>query len=112
MDGSGDLFFGHGQPQAGEGIDQIVVLPLHWSGTLLHRVLLPFCVEENDFSIDAHASVNDCNTLLSQGLVKYGAVACPLRSGKHATLLQLVVPGLADPQLRNEFIERNEATSR
>jgi hypothetical protein len=44
-DGNGDLFLGHSQPQAGKGSEQIVMLAPDGNGTLLHRFLLPFCIE-------------------------------------------------------------------
>jgi hypothetical protein len=111
MDGSGNLFFGHGQPQAGEGSDQIVVLPLHWSGTLLHRFLLPFCVEEDRFAVNSDSTTNYLNALLHQGVVENGSVTCPLRSRENALFLELVVAGLADAQLLAEFLKGDEPTS-
>ncbi len=110
MDRSSHLFLGHGQPKAGEGGDQIVVLSLHWSGTLLHRFLLPFCVKENRFPITAHPSANYLGTLLRQVVIENGTVACPLWSGEYALFLELVVPGLADAQLLAQFSERDEAS--
>jgi hypothetical protein len=81
---------------------------LHWSGTLLHRFLLPFCIEENRFTVDSNPCANYLDALLRQVVVENGTVACPLGSGEHALFLELVVPGLADAQLVAEFSERDE----
>lgn len=110
MNGSGDLFFGHDQPQAGEGGDQIVVLSFDGNGTFLHRFLLSFCVEEDRFTVDSDSTANHFNALLRQVVVENGTVACPLWSGKHALFLELVVAGLADAQLLTEFLKGDEAS--
>jgi hypothetical protein len=84
---------------------------LHGNGTLLHRFLLPFCIEENRFAVDSNPCANYLDALLRQVVVENGTVSCPLGSGEYALLLELVVAGLADAQLLAEFLKGDEPTS-